>query len=221
MPLRHRAVAIRRRTSDATTHAWCLTPHSPIRRGLSLSAVRVQDIPQLVMHLRDPGIARQTLAIPFPYTARDARAFLDAVRRRRRRFKRPMDWAIRMPEGRLIGLISLQGTYGPWSHRDEIGYWLAKPYRGRGIMPRAVNAVVRVAFRQYGLIRLEMSIFRGNRVSARVAEKCGFRLEGVLRRMQIKDGRCIDAGLYARTRPPTPRNSEWCIWGTNRRAMLI
>lgn len=176
----------------------------PIGRRAYLSPPQAGDLPQLLAHLRDPGIARNTLRIPFPYTARDARSFLAAVRRRRRRFRHPMDWAIRTPEGALIGLIGLQGTYGPASHRDELGYWLAKPHRGNGIMPRAVQAVVRLAFHAYGLSRLEMSVFRGNRASARVAQKCGFRLEGLLRRMVVKHGRGIDALLYARTRSTTP-----------------
>ena len=56
----------------------------------------------------------------------------------------------------------------------EIGYVLAKPYWGQGLMPEAVKEVIRYCFEDLGLDLLTCGHFVWNRQSARVQEKCGF-----------------------------------------------
>ena len=57
----------------------------------------------------------------------------------------------------------------------EIGYVLSKDYWGRGLMPEAVNAVIRYCFHVLGYDYLTCGYFTGNSQSQRVIEKCGFR----------------------------------------------
>jgi [ribosomal protein S5]-alanine N-acetyltransferase len=64
-------------------------------------------------------------------------------------------------------------------------------------MTAVVGAACRFAFEQYGLIKITAYIFAGNTGSARVLEKCGFQLEGYLRKHHFKDGRYVDSQLYA------------------------
>jgi RimJ/RimL family protein N-acetyltransferase len=88
---------------------------------------------------------------------------------------------------------------GRASHVAEIGYWIAKPWRGRGIMTEAVIAICDHGFRHLGLARITAGIFTGNNGSARVLEKAGFVIEAPLgRKCYRKDGRFIDAVLYAK-----------------------
>lgn len=68
---------------------------------------------------------------------------------------------------RLIG--SLQGLPDA-----ELGYWLAEPYWGRGLMTEVVSAIVRRAFDELGYRRLWCGYYEGNERSRRVMEKCGF-----------------------------------------------
>lgn len=56
----------------------------------------------------------------------------------------------------------------------EIGYWIGKPYWGRGLIPEAVDALLRRAFEQLGLDALWCGHYEGNLKSRRVCEKCGF-----------------------------------------------
>ena len=56
----------------------------------------------------------------------------------------------------------------------EIGYVLSKDYWGRGLMPEAVNEVIRYLFEEVGLDVIFCRHFLSNRQSARVQEKCGF-----------------------------------------------
>ena len=57
----------------------------------------------------------------------------------------------------------------------EIGYVLSKEYWGRGLMPEAVQAVIRFLFEEAGLDMLLCGHFLWNGQSHRVQEKCGFR----------------------------------------------
>ncbi len=56
----------------------------------------------------------------------------------------------------------------------EIGYWIAKPFWGRGYIPEAVRELQRYVFEDLGAVRCWCAHFEGNEKSRRVIEKCGF-----------------------------------------------
>lgn len=57
----------------------------------------------------------------------------------------------------------------------EIGYWVGVPFWGQGIIPEAVNELLRRGFEELGLQRVWCGYFDGNVKSKRVQEKCGFK----------------------------------------------
>lgn len=57
----------------------------------------------------------------------------------------------------------------------EIGYWIGKPYWGRGLIPEAVGALLSRAFDELALDAVWCGYYEGNTKSKRVVEKCGFR----------------------------------------------
>lgn len=57
----------------------------------------------------------------------------------------------------------------------EIGYWIGKPYWGRGLIPEAVVALLSRCFNELGLDAVWCGYYEGNSKSKRVCEKCGFR----------------------------------------------
>ena len=82
--------------------------------------------------------------------------------------------------GRLMGGIAFVDLSR--EHRTtQIGYWLAADAQGRGIMTRAVNAMVDEAFGPWGLRRVEIRVATQNARSRAIPERLGFRQEGVLR----------------------------------------
>jgi RimJ/RimL family protein N-acetyltransferase len=86
------------------------------------------------------------------------------------------------PGGNLIGSVSLRRP-DEAAVTGDVGYWVTAPARGRGIAPRALEAVCEWAFRPDGglaLQRLELLHAVGNQASCRVAEKAGFALAEVL-----------------------------------------
>ena len=63
----------------------------------------------------------------------------------------------------------------------EIGYWLSAKYAGNGYMTEAVKLLEKDFFESYGLNRLVIKCDENNLVSAKVARKCGYHLDGIMR----------------------------------------
>ena len=162
-----------------------------------LSEIRASDKGALVAHLDDRDVYERTLRIPFPYTDTDADEWLALVARITEQQGCPVLWAIRNADDALIGACGLNDFQAGQSHRAEVGYWLAKPLWGRGIMTAVVQRVCRHAFEDFGLAKLTAHVSPHNLASARVLEKCGFQEEGFLRQHFLKDGRFLDARLFA------------------------
>jgi RimJ/RimL family protein N-acetyltransferase len=80
----------------------------------------------------------------------------------------------------------------------EIGYALRPEARGRGAATRAVSLLTRWGLEDLGLERVELLIDVENTASERVAERCGYRLDGVLRSRHFKEGLRADVGIWSR-----------------------
>lgn len=164
---------------------------------ICLTEIQPTDKPALVEHLAAREIYENTLRIPHPYTPDDADEWLALVAQTTRQQGRPVHWAIRQHE-RLIGCCGFDNLALGRSHRADIGYWLARPCWGRGIMTAVIGKLCDHAFGDWGLSKLSAYVFAHNAASARVLEKCGFEQEGYLRRHFLKDGQLLDARLFAR-----------------------
>jgi len=89
-----------------------------------------------------------------------------------------------------------------WSvPKVEIGYWVRTPHSGQGYVTEAVNAITEFAVKHFGAKRAETRMDDRNERSWRVAERCGFTLEGILRheRRRVADGSLGDTRVYAKT----------------------
>jgi ribosomal-protein-alanine N-acetyltransferase len=167
-----------------------------VSNGIRLTEIRRSDQDALIEFLNDRDVNATTVRIPFPYTAADAEDWFTTVGQLTRQNGQPVNWAIRNEADKLIGDIGLELEAGCRSHRAEIGYWLAKPFWGRGIMTAVVKAVCQHAFENLGLARITAHVFSFNDASARVLQKCGFEQEGYMKKHYLKDGKFIDAKAY-------------------------
>src|ERR687897_987938 len=84
-------------------------------------------------------------------------------------------------QGRDVPAIVAACTLWVHGRIGELGYWAAPEFRGRGYVTRAVRLLSRWAFDDVELPRLQLGTFPGNTASERVAQKCGFTREGLLR----------------------------------------
>jgi RimJ/RimL family protein N-acetyltransferase len=96
--------------------------------------------------------------------------------------------------GECLGLATAEKRGGG---RVELGYWLLPEGRGQGRATRALRLVSRWALNQPGVARLELATAPDNAASQRVAERSGFRREGVLRSYHVVDGRREDALFFS------------------------
>ena len=91
----------------------------------------------------------------------------------------------------------------------EIGYWLAKPAEGRGIMSAACRVLVDHAFKAWKLNKVEIRAASGNHRSRAVAQRLGFTEEGTLRQINRIGSTYHDIVVYGMTA------SEWAAVGTD------
>jgi len=112
-------------------------------------------------------------------------------------------------EDRLVGEITLSSIQrGPFQNAF-VGYWVDRARAGNGLAPEATVVILRFAFEDLGLHRVEIAIVPRNRASRRVVEKLALREEGVALRYLEIDGRWEDHVRYAVT------SEEWASGGAS------
>ena len=124
----------------------------------------------------DEAIARWT-TIPHPYPRDGALAFVDRAQRMRARGAHET-FAVCEPGGRLLGVATLVRDE-KLPARAELGYWIGRPYWGRGYATAAARQLLAHGFERMALDAVFARCFAANRASARVIEKLGFRFVGL------------------------------------------
>jgi RimJ/RimL family protein N-acetyltransferase len=99
-------------------------------------------------------------------------------------------------DGEFLGL-ALVPTINRDTQEAELGYGVAASARGRGVATEALRLLTDWAFAQ-GIVRIELLISVENTASQKVAERCGYVLEGVLRNTYLKPGRREDTQIWSR-----------------------
>jgi RimJ/RimL family protein N-acetyltransferase len=164
---------------------------------IHLSDFSPTDEAACIQHLKAKEIYDRTLRIPYPYTQADFATWLEIVEQTSKQQGQTVHWAIRDETESLIGGCGFDSLQNGKSHRAELGYWLAKPYWGRGIMTAVVRRLCELAFAEFGVTKITAYVFADNLASAKVLAKCGFEQEGYLRKHYFKDGKYLDAKIFA------------------------
>jgi [ribosomal protein S5]-alanine N-acetyltransferase len=152
-----------------------------VRGDFCLTSIHPNDKAAYLGHLNDKSISDAIPALPYPYTE----AAADWWIQRRLDFLsengKEISFALRNSEGYLIGSVGVDDFKIGKTHRAEIGYWLARDYRGQGLASDAVGVFAQYAFDNLDLSRLTAHTLDFNTSSARILEKNRFKLEGCLR----------------------------------------
>jgi RimJ/RimL family protein N-acetyltransferase len=160
------------------------TPRLLLRPGFP------EDAPALAAAIADEAIVKHLAVVPWPYTLRDAEAFLASPRDPVLPSLLVFERTGGAPE--LVGYCSLKRRP---SGAVELGYWIARAYWGRGFATEACLALIDIA-RTLGLPRLEAGHFIDNPASGRVLEKLGFEALGIIApRMSCARGEEVSARL--------------------------
>lgn len=107
----------------------------------------------------------------------------------------------------LLGGIGLH--YVDWVNRKtEIGYWLAEPQQGHGVVTRCCRALVGRVFGEWGLNRVSVLCATGNNRSRAIPQRLGFTHEGTYRQAEWLYDHFVDLagyGLLAEDWAKSPR----------------
>jgi ribosomal-protein-serine acetyltransferase len=149
------------------------------------------------------------------YTVEDADPLFDTVERSRKHLQPWCDWVPKTTRAEhslmfiqqsihdqqvqtslVLGIFYDQKVIGEvamhhWDHdtkRAQIGYWISKDYEGRNIMFRCLYRFCDFLFEKVGLNKIEIHFIPANKRSARIAERLGCRIEGILRANMLRNG---------------------------------
>ena len=136
-----------------------------------LRAPEGRDAPLIARYLGNFETTKWLARPPFPYSLADAEAFLADLARCPETDS--VNAAIEI-DGALAGMVSVQWRGDVF----EFGYWLAPPYRGRGLATTAGRVLLTLFFNQNPVASISAGYFAGNSASARVLEKLGFQAVG-------------------------------------------
>ena len=174
-------------------------PDPPLQDGVvALRAHREADVPAIVRACQDPEIARWT-TVPSPYGEADAQRWV-AGRRAAREQGDSLDLLVVGAGGDellgSLGLVAVRSDDGV----AEIGYWLSRPARGRGLAARALELLSAWALGPpLDLPALEVLVDPRNGPSRRLAERCRFTASGDRRLVPATaDGLLQETDVYRR-----------------------
>jgi RimJ/RimL family protein N-acetyltransferase len=167
-------------------------------RRMRLRLMADADLPAIVAACQDPEIPRWT-RIPEPYGEEDARAWLEQEVVLRSRGEQLGLVVVGPEDDRLLGSVGVV-RFNWTEQRCELGYWVAREARGRGIASGAVRLLTAWLFQAMPIDRVEICAEPENTGSRRVAERAGFTFEGVLRSYILNKGRRRDMAMYSRLR---------------------
>jgi ribosomal-protein-serine acetyltransferase len=165
----------------------------------ALRVLREADAAELfaVTHAHRSQLRRWLPWVDLVENEADTRSFIATVAAQHKEGRGPTFGIWR--EGALVGVIG----YLPIDRVNrcgEIGYWLAPPAQGKGIMTACCGFAVRYGFLTLDLHRIQIAAGTANAASRAIPERLGFKLEGVLRGRENLYGTFIDHAMYSMLR---------------------
>lgn len=171
-----------------------LGDHLPTLRGdgLRIRWLTVDDVPALRAIFSDADVVR---FMSVQQRTSDA-ATLELLDEIHKGFREGTlyEWGVQLEQG-IVGTCAL-ANIDRKHRRAEVGFALARAFWGRGLILRALPAVIQFAFERLDLHRIEADTDPRNVASMRILERLGFQREGVLRERYFQFGEAQDAVLF-------------------------
>ena len=130
-------------------------------------------------------------SLPYPYSEDDAQQFILFVSSQNEQ----NNYCIEVNQ-EAAGNISFARGIDVERYNAELGYWLAEPYWGKGIMTQMLALAISCYFHHTDVMRICANVYAGNIASMRVLEKIGFRKCGIHRNACFKNGVFTDCHYF-------------------------
>lgn len=155
---------------------------------MRLRPVREEDLPSFQRWLNDPEVQLWMGGVTSPPTWEDERRWFDGIKQAENR----LVWSIENRDEQLLGVMDLRWV--PEHKRGSFGVFIGEmSLWNRGLGSDAVRTMLSVAFEELGLGRVELYCHAENARAIRCYEKCGFRMEGRLRRHRMTEEGSADS----------------------------
>ena len=158
----------------------------------TLRPFRENDIDNLVKHANNYNIAKNlTNKFPFPYKQKDGEAFIKLATSHE-----PLQIKAIVIETEVVGSIGVHPLADIYGKNAELGYWIAEPFWGKGIVPLAVKEMLKYGFETFDIERIFARTSEVNLSSQQVLKKVGFVLEAELKGTIFKYDEYFDELIF-------------------------
>ncbi len=107
-------------------------------------------------------------------------------------------WAVCSLDGQTFYGAGGFNNLSKQHQKAEIGFWLLPEFWGKGLMQEAFPLICNYGFEILGLNRIEGFVDSENSSCQKAVEKLNFKLEGIMRDCEIKDGKLLSLAIYAK-----------------------
>jgi [ribosomal protein S5]-alanine N-acetyltransferase len=156
-----------------------LLPERALALPITLRPFGPRDAPRVQLLAGEREVAAMTALIPHPYPDGAAEAWISGQAREQAAGQEYTYAVTSSDDGTLVGAIGLRPVA---TERENLGFWIGRPYWGRGYATAATRAVIALAFGLLDIDALTASHLTRNPASGRVMEKCGMSLLGTEKR---------------------------------------
>ncbi|HEX6860737.1 MAG TPA: GNAT family N-acetyltransferase [Caulobacteraceae bacterium] len=158
----------------------CVIETSPVieTRRLVMRAPERADARRMAALANDFDVAKMTSRMPWPYAVKDAEKFIE--RCEQRDWRSDATFALELEDEGFVGCL---GFFENDDGQLETGYWLGRPYWGRGLATEALSGALAWASRDWGKRVVTAGHFADNPASGSVLVKAGFLYTGVVRQL--------------------------------------
>jgi [ribosomal protein S5]-alanine N-acetyltransferase len=151
------------------------------------------DIGSIVKYANNKKISDNlTNGFPYPFTKKDAEMFVQKFSK-----DNPLKAFAIETNGEFCGAISVFPQDDVHCKNAEMGYWLAEPFWGKGIITEAARKIIEYGFKTFDITRIFARPYSSNIASHRVLEKAGMTLEARFEKAIYKNGEFQDELIYS------------------------
>jgi len=164
-------------------------------RGFVLRPHKLSDAQNIYRYQQDKDVKQNFMT--FPKSIAEVKKDIRDLKKKKKFIKESFVIDV---DGEAVGEVNFNQRDPHHKKKVKMSIWVAKKYRSKGIATRALKLVMNYAFKKYKLVRIEASVRTFNKASARAAEKAGLKLEGILRKNKVKNGKYVDDMLFAKVK---------------------
>jgi RimJ/RimL family protein N-acetyltransferase len=175
---------------------------TPLSGTIQLVPLKMSDAPEMTRLLQEASITDQLVSVHSPYHLENAQAWIERCQAFDFEAGRVSQWGIHW-DGQLVGEIGFHSWKPQLKTQSSLGFWIGKPYQGRGIATESILQVTAIGFDTYKLALIKAAVFEGNTTSRQVLENCGFRYKSLQKNYFQKANQQISCWLFEKGAEPS------------------